>query len=144
MQRSPRPDSIVTDFYLTEPVWRRNSHEPTSITDGGSVSGDRKLKESTPRLAPGRPQPPTMGSLRACSSAGCCCSAVYAALRRTRADVPYERRDRPCRERFLQAGFALREGSFVLPPLGEQSGEDICARRDGAHSATDTDTTSAG
>ena len=29
--------------------------------DGGSVSGDRKLKESTPRLAPGRPQPPTMG-----------------------------------------------------------------------------------
>src|SRR5438132_2091552 len=35
--------------------------EATSITDGGSVSGDRKLKESTPRLAPGRPQPPTMG-----------------------------------------------------------------------------------
>ena len=29
--------------------------------DGGSVSGDRKLKESTPRLAPGRPKPPTMG-----------------------------------------------------------------------------------
>src|SRR5258707_7027167 len=28
---------------------------------GGSVSGDRKLKESTPRLAPGRPQPPTIG-----------------------------------------------------------------------------------
>src|SRR5580704_9218328 len=27
----------------------------------GSVSGDRKLKESAPRLAPGRPQPPTMG-----------------------------------------------------------------------------------
>jgi hypothetical protein len=25
------------------------------------MSGDRKLKESTPRLAPGRPQPPTMG-----------------------------------------------------------------------------------
>jgi hypothetical protein len=35
--------------------------EATSITDGGSVSGDRKLKKSTPRLAPGRPQPPTMG-----------------------------------------------------------------------------------
>src|SRR5271156_4227832 len=35
--------------------------DATSITDGGSVSGDRKLKESTPRLAPGRPQPPTMG-----------------------------------------------------------------------------------
>src|SRR6201991_4793567 len=35
--------------------------EATSITDGGSVSGDRKLKESAPRLAPGRPQPPTMG-----------------------------------------------------------------------------------
>src|SRR5262249_12519792 len=32
---------------------------------------------------------------------------VDAALRRTRADVPYERRDRPCRERLLQAGFAL-------------------------------------
>src|SRR5437899_5936079 len=33
----------------------------TSVTDGGSINGDRKLKESTPRLAPGRPQPPTMG-----------------------------------------------------------------------------------
>ena len=32
-------------------------HEATSITDGGSVNGDRKLKESTPRLAPGGPQP---------------------------------------------------------------------------------------
>jgi hypothetical protein len=30
--------------------------QATSITDGGSVSGDRKLKESTPRLARGRPQ----------------------------------------------------------------------------------------
>src|SRR5258708_36149621 len=29
--------------------------------DGGSLSRDRKLKESTPRLAPGRPQPPTVG-----------------------------------------------------------------------------------
>src|ERR1700752_3180526 len=38
-----------------------SGQEATSITDGGSVSGDRKLKESTPRLAPGRPQPPTMG-----------------------------------------------------------------------------------
>ena len=28
---------------------------------GRLVSGDRKLKESTPRLAPGRPKPPTMG-----------------------------------------------------------------------------------
>src|SRR6266404_7950274 len=35
--------------------------QATSITDGGSVTGDRKLKESTSRLAPGRPQPPTMG-----------------------------------------------------------------------------------
>src|SRR6266446_2615092 len=35
--------------------------EATSITDGGSVSGDRKLKESTLRFARGRPQPPTMG-----------------------------------------------------------------------------------
>ncbi len=33
----------------------------TSITDGGSVSGDRKLKESTPRLARGRPQPAPVG-----------------------------------------------------------------------------------
>src|SRR5262249_60921998 len=56
---------------------------------------------------------------------------VDAALRRTRADVPYERRDRPCRERLLQARFALREGSFVPAPLGEQSGENICAERDG-------------
>jgi hypothetical protein len=29
----------------------------SALTDGGSVSGDRKLKESTPRLAPGRPLP---------------------------------------------------------------------------------------
>src|SRR5271154_7454066 len=28
--------------------------------DGGSVRGDRKLKGGAPRLAPGRPQPPTM------------------------------------------------------------------------------------
>src|SRR5580700_2739659 len=43
--------------------WRsRPQHQQaTSITDGGSVKGDRKLKESTPWLAPGRPQPPTMG-----------------------------------------------------------------------------------
>src|SRR6266496_5084049 len=33
----------------------------TSITDGSSVSGDRKLKEGTPRLAPGRPQPSAVG-----------------------------------------------------------------------------------
>jgi len=38
---------------------RRN--DTTSITDGGSVGGDRKLKESTTRLAPGCPQPSTMG-----------------------------------------------------------------------------------
>ena len=55
---------------------------------------------------------------------------VGAALRRTRADVPYERRDRPCRQRLLQAGFALRERGFVLPPLGEQRGENVCAERD--------------
>jgi hypothetical protein len=40
---------------------RKKRQSATSITDGGSVSGDRKLKESIPRLAPGRPQPPTMG-----------------------------------------------------------------------------------
>src|SRR5882672_11868352 len=40
---------------------RKPSQFATSITDGSSVSGDRKLKESTPRLAPGRPQPPPMG-----------------------------------------------------------------------------------
>jgi hypothetical protein len=28
---------------------------------GSSVSGDRKLKEGAPRLASGRPKPPTMG-----------------------------------------------------------------------------------
>jgi hypothetical protein len=34
----------------------------SDIDDGcGSVSGDRKLKQSTSRLAPGRPKPPTMG-----------------------------------------------------------------------------------
>src|ERR1035438_710314 len=35
--------------------------QATSITDGGSVSGDRKLKESTSRLARGRPQPAPVG-----------------------------------------------------------------------------------
>src|ERR1700746_1254151 len=35
--------------------------QATLIADGGSASGDRKLKKSTPRLAIGRPQPPTMG-----------------------------------------------------------------------------------
>jgi hypothetical protein len=34
--------------------------QATSITYGNSVSGDCKLKESPPRLAHGRPQPPTM------------------------------------------------------------------------------------
>ena len=34
---------------------------PGSAGDGGSISGDRKLKERAPRLAPGRPQPPAMG-----------------------------------------------------------------------------------
>src|ERR1700720_4659222 len=29
--------------------------------DSGSASGDCKLKESAPRLAPSRPKPPTMG-----------------------------------------------------------------------------------
>jgi hypothetical protein len=33
----------------------------TSITEGGSVSGDRKLKERTPQLALGRPQPSAVG-----------------------------------------------------------------------------------
>jgi hypothetical protein len=42
-------------------VIRKPSQRATSITDGGSVSGDRKLKESPLRLAPRRPQPPTMG-----------------------------------------------------------------------------------
>jgi hypothetical protein len=35
--------------------------QETSITDGGSVSGDRKLKESTLRVARGRPQPSVVG-----------------------------------------------------------------------------------
>src|SRR5437879_8154551 len=35
--------------------------QATSISDGGSVSGDRKLKQSTPRLAGGRPQPAPVG-----------------------------------------------------------------------------------
>ena len=55
---------------------------------------------------------------------------VGAALRRTRPDVPYERRDRSCRQQLLQAGFALRERGFMLPPLGEQRGENVCAERD--------------
>src|SRR5277367_3455581 len=37
------------------------ANERHPVKDGGLVSGDRKLKESTPRLAPSRPQPPTIG-----------------------------------------------------------------------------------
>jgi hypothetical protein len=33
------------------------------FTDGGSISGDRKLNESTPRLARGRPQRPPWASM---------------------------------------------------------------------------------
>jgi len=42
-----------------EQFWRssRGLH-----ADGSSVSGDRKLKQSTPRLAAGRPQPPPWAS----------------------------------------------------------------------------------
>src|SRR5262249_55466940 len=54
---------------------------------------------------------------------------VGAALRRPRPDVPYERRDRPCRECFLQAGLAFRERGFMLPPLCEQRSENVCAER---------------
>jgi hypothetical protein len=39
-------------------LWQRRR---PFFTDGGSVSGGRRLKERTPRLAPGRPQPPTLG-----------------------------------------------------------------------------------
>src|SRR5580693_2759748 len=35
--------------------------QATSITDGGSVGGDRKLKESTLRFARDRPQPSAVG-----------------------------------------------------------------------------------
>jgi hypothetical protein len=38
-----------------------HGQQETSITAGGSVNGDRKLKESTPRLAPGSPQPSAVG-----------------------------------------------------------------------------------
>ena len=55
---------------------------------------------------------------------------VGAALRRTRASIPYERRDRSCRQSLLQARFALRDRGFVLPPLCEERGENICAERD--------------
>jgi hypothetical protein len=47
---------------------------------------------------------------------------VGAALRRTRGDIPDERRDRPCRQRLLQCG-------LVLAPLGEQRGKNVCAER---------------
>ena len=41
--------------------FNRIGQQATSITAGGSVNGDRKLKESTPRLAPGSPQPSAVG-----------------------------------------------------------------------------------
>ena len=57
-------------------------------------------------------------------------NGVGAALRRTRAHLPCERRDRPCRQRLLQAGLALLKRGFVLPPFGEQCGENVCTERD--------------
>src|SRR6266850_78694 len=42
----------------SEKCQRATSTRSRSVRSGG---GDRKLKERTPRLAPGRPQPPTMG-----------------------------------------------------------------------------------
>ena len=60
---------------------------------------------------------------------------VGAALRRTGVDVPYERCDRPCCQRLLQAGFALRQRGFVLPPLGKQRGQNVRAERDSQDAA---------
>ncbi len=54
---------------------------------------------------------------------------VGATLRRAGAGVPHERRDRTCGQRFLQAGFAVRERGRVLPPLGEQRGKNVGAER---------------
>jgi hypothetical protein len=51
-------------FYQTPAPTVRTSQrcqQATSITDGGSVSGDRKLKENTLRVARGRPQPSAVG-----------------------------------------------------------------------------------
>src|ERR1700730_15142707 len=47
----PPPVKSAADFY------NEICQQATWLTDGGSVSGDRKLKESTPRLARGRPEP---------------------------------------------------------------------------------------
>src|SRR5262249_61877969 len=52
------------------------------------------------------------------------------ARRQTAPYLPSKLRAPPCRERLLQARFALRERGFVLPPLGEQRSENICAERD--------------
>src|SRR5258706_13618559 len=43
---------------MSEKCQKATSTRSRSVRSGGR---DRKLKESTPRLAPGRPQPPTMG-----------------------------------------------------------------------------------
>jgi hypothetical protein len=53
---SQRPSEILL------PSAKRLLQQYLPISDIDSlVSGDRKLKESTPWLAPGRPQPTTMG-----------------------------------------------------------------------------------
>src|SRR3982074_476034 len=57
----PDPDRLQRRYNRR----RGTSHlcqQATSISDGGSVSGDRKLKESPPRLARGRP-PPAPGGI---------------------------------------------------------------------------------
>src|SRR4029077_5794393 len=55
-RRSPKSGRAVVQVRSVA-----KGQQATSITDGVSVSGDRKLKERTPRLPPGRPQPPAMG-----------------------------------------------------------------------------------
>ena len=54
-QRNHASRPVSTDFC------NKICQQATSITDGGSVSGDRKLKESTLRFARDRPQPSAVG-----------------------------------------------------------------------------------
>ena len=57
LRRPSTSEGMVGTSHVPDPQHSGTAQrqQATSITDGGSASRDRKLKESTPRLARGRP-----------------------------------------------------------------------------------------
>jgi hypothetical protein len=76
----------------TSQVSAATSHlcqQATSITNGSSVRGDCKLKESTLRFAPGRPQLSAVGCECASGLQRCTCrTGAHRLLSRPKSDLP--------------------------------------------------------